>query len=129
MRRAYSRAFDPPAPVVPVRLRAPGQLEVAHAEGKIDTGSDLCAVPERTIAALNLPAVRSVRALGFAGAIQEVTVYRVDVEIDGLVFPRIEAVATARPYALIGRNVLRRLLLRLDGPRGQLGVRRPRLRA
>src|SRR5438067_11742634 len=83
VRRAYSRASDPPAPVVRVRLRAPGQLEVAHAEGKIDTGSVLCAVPARTIAALNLPAVRSVRALGFAGAIQEVTVYRVDVEIDG----------------------------------------------
>src|SRR5437867_11369971 len=56
VRRAYSRASDPAAPVVPVRLRAPGQLEVAHTEGKIDTGSDLCAVPEPTIAALNLPA-------------------------------------------------------------------------
>ena len=129
MRRAYSRAFDPPAQVVPLRLRAPGQVDVAHAEGKLDTGSDLCAVPERIVAALDLPPVRSVRALGFAGAIQDVTVYRVDVEIDGFVFPRIEAVATARAYALIGRNILRRLLLRLDGPRGQLDIRRPRLRA
>ena len=126
MRRPYSRTFDPPAPVVLVRLRAPGRPGAAQADGKVDTGSDLCAVPAHLVAALDLPPVRSARAVGFAGPIQEAVVYRVDLEIDGLTFPRVEALATARPYVLVGRNVLRRLVVRLDGPREQMDVRRPR---
>lgn len=117
MKRLYGRAFDPPAPVVPVRLRAPGQPDAAHADGTIDSGSDLCAIPDRLVAALDLPPVRSVRARGFAGAPVEVPVYRVDLEVDGFAFPRVEALPTARPYVLVGRNVLRRLVVRLDGPR------------
>ena len=126
MRRGYSRAFDPPAPVVRVRLRTPGRAEAAEADAKIDTGSDLCAVPERLLATLDLPPVRAVRVVGFAGTAREAVVYRVDLEIDGLVFPRVEALATGRPYALVGRNVLRRLVLRLDGPKEQLDLRGPR---
>jgi hypothetical protein len=75
---------------------------------------------------LDLPPVRSVRASGFAGAPRDVVVYRVDVEIDGLVFPRVEALAVARPYVLVGRNVLRSLVVRLDGPHEQLDLRRSR---
>ena len=126
MRRPYSRAFDPPAPVVALRLRAPGHAGVVQADGKLDTGSDLCAVPGHLAAALDLPPVRSVRAVGFAGVAQECVVYRVDVEIDGLAFPRVETVTTARPYVLVGRNLLRRLVVRLDGPRERLDLRRPR---
>lgn len=134
MRRPFSRAFEPPAPVVAVRLRASartparasGGHQSAALDGKIDTGADLCGVPEQLVVDLDLPPVRSVRAAGFAGTPHEVIVYRVDVEIDGLVFPCVEALAISRPYVLVGRNVLRALVLRLDGPREQLDLRRPR---
>ena len=109
-----------------MRRRAPGRPGTAQADGKVDTGSDLCAVPAHLVAALDLPPVRSARAVGFAGPIQEAVVYRVDLEIDGLTFSRVEALATARPYVLVGRNVLRRLVVRLDGPGEQMDVRRPR---
>ena len=33
---------------------------------------------------------------------------------------RVEAVATRRPYAIVGRNVLRSLVLRVHGPREEL---------
>ncbi len=126
MRRGFSRAFEPPAAVVPVRLRAPSAHQNATLDGKIDTGADLCGVPEQLVIDLDLPPVRSVRVAGFAGAPYDVVVYRVDVEIDGLVFPRVEALAIGRPYVLLGRNVLRTLVVRLDGPREQLELRRPR---
>ena len=125
MRRRFSPAFVPPAPVVPVCLRAPGGQQSTVLEGKIDTGADLCGIPAQLVIDLDLPPVRSVRAAGFAGASHEVVVYRVDVEIDGLVFRRVEALAITRPYVLVGRNVLRTLVLRLDGPREQLDLRRP----
>jgi hypothetical protein len=51
-----------------------------------------------------------------------------DVSIGGMDFPRVEALATRRPYAILGRNVLRRLVLRVDGPREQLELGLPRLR-
>jgi predicted aspartyl protease len=125
VKRRFDRAFDPPAPMAPLRLRAPSGLDAAELNGKIDTGADLCAVPELHIEQLDLPAVRTVRAAGFSGALQEVVVYRVDLEIDGLCFERIEAVATKRPYAIVGRNVLRRLVVRFDGPSEQLEIRQP----
>jgi hypothetical protein len=38
--------------MVPVRVRAPGGLDAAELAGKVDTGADLCAVPEHHIAGL-----------------------------------------------------------------------------
>lgn len=126
MKRALSRAFDPPAPMVPIRMRAPDGLDSAELEAKLDTGADLCAVPEHHVAVLSLPPVRVVRAAGFLGGFQETIVYRVDITIDGVDFPHVEALATRRPYAIIGRNVLRRLVLRVDGPRERLEIGLPR---
>ena len=125
MRRRFSRAFDPPAPVVAVRVRAPGGHRHTTLDGRIDTGADLCGLPEQLVIDLDLPPVRSVRAAGFVGTAHDVVVYRVDLEIDGLVFPRVETLAVGRPYVLVGSNVLRALVVRLDGPREQLDVRRP----
>jgi len=65
LKRALSRAFDPPAPMVPVRQRAPDGSESVTVEGKLDTGADLCAIPDPHIAELSLPPVRTalVRAI------------------------------------------------------------------
>lgn len=126
MKRALSRAFDPPAPMVPTRVSAPGGLDIATVEGKLDTGADLSAVPERCIVELDVPPVRTVRAAGFMGEMQEVIVYRVDLEIGDMVFPRVEALSTRRPYAILGRNILKRLVIRIDGPGEKLDIRLPR---
>lgn len=126
MKRRLSRAFDPPAPMVPTLVRAPSGLDAATLEGKLDTGADLSAVPERVIAELDVPPVRTVRAAGFLGELQEVIVYRVDLEIGDITFQRIEALATRRPYVILGRNVLQRLVMRIDGPGEKLELRLPR---
>ncbi len=124
MKRALDRAFDPPAAVVPVRLRVPGGVEWTALAAKIDTGADLCAVPERVLEALDVAPVRIVRAATFTGTLQEVQVYRIDLELAGEVLARIEALATRRPYVIAGRNALRHFVLRIDGPRERLELRR-----
>ncbi len=124
MRRSFSRAFAPPAPVVPLRLRAPGGRDAVEVDAKVDTGADLCAVPASLVVALDLPPVRTVRATGFSGAAHDAIVYRIDLEIDDLAFRRIETLAFGRPYALVGRNVLRHLVARFDGPRERLDLSR-----
>ena len=128
MKRAYDRAFDPPAPIVAVRVRAPGADDGVSVNGKLDTGADLCAVPSHVIEELDLPPGRVVRAAGFAGDLHEVVVYRLDLEIGDLAFSAVEALATRRAYVIVGRSVLRELVLRLDGPKAQLELRRPRAR-
>lgn len=127
MKRILSRAFDPPAPIVPARIRAPGGLDAAVLDGKLDTGADLSAVPERFIAELGIPPIRTVRAAGFMGDLREVIVYRVDIEIGDMTFTRVEALSTRRPYIILGRNVLRRLVMRIDGPGEKLEIRLPRV--
>jgi predicted aspartyl protease len=110
-------------------VRAPDGAGGLALDGKIDTASDLCAVPQGVAAELDLPPVRTVRAHGFSGPAQEAIVYRIDLELAGVVLPRVEAIATTRRYALIGRNALRAWILRLDGPREILEIRSPRRRA
>jgi predicted aspartyl protease len=116
VKRRLDRAFHPPAAVVPITIRAPGGVDEIRLDGKIDTGADICCLPQHSVVSLDLPPTRTLRATGFAGAPTEVIVYRVDIEIDGVTHPRVEAIATTRPYAIVGRNVLRSLILRVDGP-------------
>jgi len=126
VKRALDRGFNPPAPMLPSRVRAPQGADWEALDAKVDTGADLSAVPDRTLEALDVAPVRVVRAASFAGALQEVPVYRVDLELAGELLPRVEVLATRRPYVIAGRNVLRHFVVKVDGPREQVELRRPR---
>ena len=106
--------------MVPAVIRVPGRTESRRLEGKIDSGADICAVPDDIIAALDLPPVRVVRAAGLGGLLQEAMLYHCAMEVAGYWFEHIEALGTRRRYAIIGRNVLRDLVVRLDGPKSML---------
>jgi predicted aspartyl protease len=112
--------------MVPTLIRAPLGVDTATLEGKLDTGADLSAVPERFIAELDVPPVRTVRAATFLGELQEVIVYRIDIKIGTMSFERIEVLSTRRPYVILGRNILRLLVVRLDGPGESVELRLPR---
>jgi predicted aspartyl protease len=127
MKRTCSHAFDPPAPVVPIFVRhAPAANRLL--EGKLDTGADICAIPDVVIAELALPPVGTVRAAGYAGELRELAVYRVDVLIEGKVHRHVKALSTRRPYFIVGRNILQAYVLRLDGPNARLELKRPATR-
>jgi hypothetical protein len=81
-------------------------------------------VPDVVIADLALPPVGTVRAAGYAGELRELASYRVDVVIDGTLHRQVKALSTRRPYFIVGRNVLRFYLLRLDGPKARLELKR-----
>lgn len=125
MRRQYSRDFLPPAPTAPLLIARPGGRAGKHLEGKIDSGADVCGVPEDVIAELDLQAVRVVRAAGFAGKLESATLYHCAIEFAGHRFDHVEALPTRRRYVIVGRNVLRELVVRLDGPKDSLTVTSP----
>lgn len=118
--------------MLPVVLRSPLAQDARSVDGKVDSGADLCAVPDYVIAELDLPPVRRVRAAGFNGVLLEAILFHVDIELalgtTARRFEHIEALSTRRPYAIIGRNVLQRFVTRLDGPNSVLTVTAPRRR-
>jgi predicted aspartyl protease len=120
MKRSYSTAFVPPAPVLSMAVTTPFGKASVSLEGKLDSGADICALPETVIAELDLPPVREVRASGFSGVLEATLLYRCAVELGGRRFENVEALATRRRYAILGRNVLRHLVAKLDGPRAEL---------
>ena len=129
MKRRYSIDFSPPAPMVPVQVSSPLGTERRLLEGKVDSGADLCAVPEDVIGELDVPPLRVVRAAGFDGGFREVLLYHCELEVAGRRFPHVEALATRRRYAIIGRNVLNALVTKLDGPKVTLTVTTPKARS
>ena len=125
MKVVYDRDFHPPAPMIPVTVRVRAD-DVAHqAIAKLDSGADLSGVPRALLERVGARPIRVARAAGFAGELMEVLVYRLDLRIDEAWVDRVEVLATLRPYVLVGRNVLASFVLRLDGPRGRLELRRP----
>ena len=123
MKRAYSRLYHPPAPVVPVGIRVPTSERRLELDGKIDTGADVCGIPQAVVAVLDLAPYRTTRVAAFMTLPRDVDLYRLDFELAGRRFERLEAVATLRPYVTLGRNLLRHLVLRLDGPHERLELR------
>lgn len=130
MRHAYDTSFDPPAAVLPIRVSAPGSEAGTLLRALVDTGADLCVVPERLADEIGLPAVSQVLVRGFGGVYRPAVLYAATLEY-GKIMSVCEVLALG-DEALVGRDLLRRLTLLLDGPlqilevRGKAGGKRKR---
>lgn len=138
----FSHELFPPAPVLDVRLSAPAAAPTGRTlTALIDTGADFTIVPLRWLLEASAPETRAAYARGIWSPRQLVTLYLVDIHLDQMVLPGVEVVGTQSEYGesdddpesdeqlILGRNVLNRLLILLDGPNQQthLLARAPRL--
>jgi len=138
----FSHELLPPAPVLPVRLSAPGEPPAQTAlTALIDTGADFTIVPLRWLLQVGAPETRAAYARGMWSARQLVTVYLVDIHLDRMTLPGVEVIGIhsevgetnddvdSDEQLILGRNLLNRLLLLLDGPNLQTHslTRMPRL--
>lgn len=112
---SYGGEDATPAARVPVRLRAPERpgegLEVV---ALVDTGAALSVVPKEHVERLQLPRVGEILVRGVTGT-ERVGLYAADWEIGGVRF--VEQVAGVGEEVLLGRNLLNRWVMLLDGPR------------
>ncbi len=118
VRYAYNRQVTPPAPFVHLLVRA-DQAESTGVEvpALIDTGADLTVIPGRLVDDLGLIPFDSVSAIGFGGQLLALPTYMVVVCIRGLNPITIKVLASYdEHYSLLGRDVLNRFRLSLDGP-------------
>jgi predicted aspartyl protease len=118
-RHAHSTRYFPPIPAIELALRTPdGKPSSGPLLALVDTGADITLVPLAHLEQVGAPELDEVRLRSHWGSSTMVTTYLVDIEIHARVLPDIEVVGDLHgDTILLGRNVLNKLLLLIDGPR------------
>lgn len=113
-----SNLFDPPAALARVTLRAiHNGKTVSDVPMLIDSGSDITLIPEASIAdlGLDLASNEQVELEGFDGGVSVANSLEMDLVFLSLTF-RGRLPVINSPVGILGRNVLNRFSILLDGP-------------
>lgn len=106
-----------PAPVLNIKLINPITGQELERLGKIDSGADLLVIPLDAIEKLKLEqrGIEWVSAYDRDLPPREVPAYYVDIEIANFTFRNMRGIVALRDDVLIGRNVMNKLRITLDG--------------
>jgi predicted aspartyl protease len=120
----YNTDYFPPAPFVDVTfISAAEMFRVGPFPAFVDSGADGTIVPQQYLDAIHAPPTVEMRLRSQWGEQRRVMLYLVDVRIGDINLPGIEVVGDELSNDIIlGRDVLNRLRLRLDGPAGMTNV-------
>ena len=115
----YATNHTPPIPVMKIRLGYPGEaLTIGPLEAIIDTGADATLIPRYLIDELEAPFVDDAWISSPWGEWMSVQTFTLDIGLEQVRLPAVRAVATEENDEIIlGRNVLNKLHLTLDGPK------------
>jgi predicted aspartyl protease len=121
MKQAYNSSFNPPVPILAIRLSAPDENPAGDLLNAIvDTGADGTLVPSSYLEQAGAIGVGDAILRGVLGEAREVHFFEVDLHIESLTIPGVLAAADdLGTEVLLGRNVLNKLILLLDGRAGQ----------
>ncbi len=112
---AYSEAHIPAAPILPVRLASPLDREGILVPCLVDTGADISVFPRALVEQLDLPEVDVVTVEDYAGQETSLAVYAAKLVFEGQ--GTTQRILAAGEQALVGRDILNRFRITLDGPR------------
>lgn len=123
----YSTDYVPAAPVVEIRLGAPGMAPITHfLDAFVDTGADATLVPVAYLREIGAKVVDQAALRSQWGERLEVILYAVALQVNTHHFPAVRVVGDEIGNdVILGRNVLNRLKLLLDGPAGIIEVFEP----
>jgi len=82
----------------------------------LDTGSDITAIPRSLANTLQLYPIGQIRLEDVQAQTLQVLTYAVQLTVAGLIIPRLEVIQTGLDYVVLGRDVLNRLYVLLNGP-------------
>ena len=117
MNLAYDVSLEPPAPFVPIRVSLPLEPATARTlQAQVDTAADISCIPMAVVDQLGLQPTRTIHVEGYDGTRAEVTTYSIVLNVADARFRLVEVVPIPEDYALLGRDVLNSLYLRLNGP-------------
>ena len=124
MRFTYRYVGDSPAaPFVMVRIGLAGGADGVDLPARVDTGADRTVIPPRVPEQLGAVVDRRLRFAGLGGVETELPIYQVQLAIRDLPPVVVDVAASdGEPHVLLGRDVLNRYKLTLDGPAGLLTI-------
>ena len=117
-RYRYNQQVSPPVPFVHVTIRRPGDEALARIlPAQMGTAADMAVIPWKIVEELQLLKHDEIEILGFGGHVASVASFLVQLQIHELEPVTVEALANRdEPYVLLGRDVLNRYRIVLDGP-------------
>jgi predicted aspartyl protease len=116
-----SENYNPPAPVAYVTLRNPATGDVlTNVPMLIDTGADATLVPSEVVEKLGISAEenKAFEVQGFSGDTNYLKSARLDLLLLNKTFKG-EYLLIDQPVGILGRNILNKLRILFDGPRGE----------
>lgn len=109
--------YDPPAPACDVALTVASTGKRTALKAILDTGSDATLVPLPHLQAIGARRAFEARLRSQWGERRVVFLYLVDVQIESLTLPGVYVIGDdLGDEVILGRDVLNRLRLTLDGP-------------
>jgi hypothetical protein len=123
-RYSYAPVGRFPAPFVHVNLRQPhGTTELIDQPAQLDTGADRTIVPWDVVQELALVPLDEIKLEGLDGAPVTLTTFVVELTTREQSSMTIEVAASrGEPWVLLGRDVLNRYRILLDGPGSALEI-------
>jgi predicted aspartyl protease len=121
----YSRSYYPPIPVIEISLISVAEsLRVGPMPALVDTGADGTVAPVALLRQIQAPVTVEMMVRGQWGESRPVLLYLVDVQIGDVVVPGVEVVGDdVGDELILGRDVLNRLNMRLNGPQEMVELR------
>jgi len=119
----YNTIFNPPAPFLTISISAIYQKEpTLTIDCLLDTGADISVIPQALANSLNLDPTGLMIVEGFNSERQKLPLFAIDATIETKTLAGIEVLAYQTDYAILGRDVLNRFRLLLDGPAQNLEI-------
>ena len=124
MSEPYTRGVQPPGPTLSIRLQAVATNQsTALISALVDTGSDATILPLHYLLEIVAEETAPGRLRSFSGERVPVALYFVDVRLGELLLPGVRVAGSLQlQEALLGRDVLNKLVVLLDGPRAETSV-------
>ena len=118
MKLPYSARYFPAAPILKVDLTSTQTGEsIGPFSALIDTGTDVTAVPISVVESLQAPLARQALVEAHWGERLLVSLFTVDMRIGTWTLPGIDVIGDPHGQEIIlGRDILNKLWLTLDGP-------------
>jgi predicted aspartyl protease len=124
MSEPYSRSVQPAMSALHVRLYSSDTDRTTEPLlALVDTGADATIVPVRQLLEIGAEETAPGWLRGITGERMPVALYFIDIRLEHMTIPGVRVVASAtEEFALLGRDVLNKLPLFLDGPQQQTEV-------